>query len=80
MITENKIGNILVVDDEVELKNILVESLTSQGYDVAGCASGEEAIAALRETSFDIVLTDLMMPGLDGISVLRAGLEIDPQI
>ncbi|PYS24865.1 MAG: hybrid sensor histidine kinase/response regulator [Acidobacteria bacterium] len=77
---DGNLGKILVVDDEVELKNILVESLTTQGYDVIGYASGQEALEALGETAFDIILTDLMMPQLDGISLLRSSLEIDPHV
>jgi len=75
-----QIGKILVVDDEVELKNILVESLTSQGYETSGLASGEKALAALRTEPFDVVLTDMMMPGMDGITLVQEGLQIDPHL
>jgi PAS domain S-box-containing protein len=74
------IGKILVVDDEVELKNILVEALTSQGYETSGFTSGEEALEALRDHAFDVLLTDLMMPGMNGISLLRASLAIDSHL
>src|SRR5216684_2509770 len=76
----SKIGKILVVDDEVELKNILVEALTSQGYEAAGFTAGEEALTALRAEAFDVLLTDLMMPGIDGITLVREGLQIDPNL
>jgi len=75
-----QIGKILVVDDEVELKNILVESLTSQGYETSGLASGEKALAALRADPFDVVLTDLVMPGMDGITLVQESLQIDPHL
>jgi len=74
------IGKILVVDDEVELKNILVESLTSQGYETSGLTSGDKALATLNTEAFDVVLTDLMMPGMDGITLVQQGLEIDPHL
>src|SRR5712691_8077671 len=74
------VGKILVVDDEVELKNILVEALTSQGYEASGFISGEEALAVLRGEAFDVLLTDLMMPTMDGISLVKASLEIDPHL
>jgi len=74
------IGKVLVVDDEVELKNVLVEALTSQGYEAWGFTSGEAALASLRLNNFDVLLTDLMMPGMDGIAVLQAGLELDPHL
>ena len=76
----NKIGKILIVDDEVELKNILVEALTSQGYETSGFTSGEEGLAALRAEAFDVLLTDLMMPGMDGITLVRESLQIDPHL
>jgi PAS domain S-box-containing protein len=75
--TENHIGKVLVVDDEVELKNVLVESLIAQGYEAVGFTCGEEALTRLREQPFDVMLTDLMMPSLDGISLVRQALEID---
>src|SRR5258705_10109422 len=77
---DQTIGKILIVDDEVELKNVLVEALTAQGYEAVGYTKGALALAALQEESFDILLTDLMMTELDGISLLRAGLEIDPNL
>src|SRR6185312_13675418 len=71
---------IVIVDDEVELKNILVEALNAQGYEAVGFTAGPKALAALQEEPFDILLTDLMMTEMDGITLLRAGLEIDPNL
>ncbi|HEX6187539.1 MAG TPA: PAS domain S-box protein [Pyrinomonadaceae bacterium] len=78
--TNTGIGKILVVDDEVELKNVLVEALASQGYETAGFTSGEDALAAFRTNVFDIILTDLMMPGMDGIALVGEALKIDPHV
>src|SRR5688572_8025892 len=74
------LGQILVVDDEVELKNILVEALASQGYKTSGFTSGEEALAAFRTEAFDVILTHLMMPGMDGIALVGEALKIDPHV
>ncbi len=79
MITSS-IGKILVVDDEVELKNILIEALASQGYETSGFTSGEDALAAFRTEAFDVLLTDLMMPGMDGIALVGEALKIDPHV
>src|SRR5229473_1243285 len=76
----NSVGKILVVDDEVELKNILVEALVSQGYEAAGFTAGEAALEALRGQAFDVLLTDLMMPGIDGIELVSEAMQIDPNV
>ena len=71
---------LLVVDDEARQMEALCRTLTPEGYDVTGFSVPEEALAALREHSFDVLLTDLMMPGLDGLALLRAALDIDPDL
>jgi PAS domain S-box-containing protein len=78
--SDSPLGTILVVDDEPELKKILVEALTRQGFEVTGCNAGHEALAELQAKNFDLLLTDLMMPEMDGISLLKSALEIDPHL
>src|SRR5712664_1844868 len=78
--TSSPIGKILVVDDEGELKNILVEALTTQGYEALGFTKPEEALGVLRGQAFDVLLTDLMMPGMDGIALVRESVQIDPNL
>lgn len=68
-------GNILVVDDEKGQREILKAILVKQGYEVLTSSNGMEALRLLKETSFDVVLTDLKMPGLDGIELLRSILK-----
>src|SRR5438132_1216171 len=77
---ETTIGKIIVVDDEVELRNALVEALASQSFEMRGFTNGADALAALREEDFDLMLSDLMMPGMDGISLVKSALEIDPHL
>jgi DNA-binding NtrC family response regulator len=79
MTTPNR-GRLLVVDDEVELKNALCETLADQGFEAAGAAGGEEGLRALAKQDFDLLLSDLMMPGMDGIQLLRKALEADPAL
>src|ERR1700752_663955 len=76
----SQLGNVLVVDDEVELKNVLVEALVSQGYRTTGLNSGGEALAAIRTQAFDVVLTDLMMPGVGGVTLVQEALQMDPHL
>ncbi|HEV8395124.1 MAG TPA: ATP-binding protein [Vicinamibacterales bacterium] len=71
---------LLVVDDEARQMEALCRTLTPEGYDVTGFSVPEEALAALREQPFDVLLTDLMMPGMDGLALMAAALEIDPDL
>src|SRR6266571_2268870 len=71
------IAKLLIVDDEAALMTALCKTLEQQGYAAAGFTSAKEALAALRQQQFDLVLTDLMMPEMDGILLLRAAQEID---
>ena len=71
---------LLVVDDEARQMEALCRTLTPEGYDVTGFSVPQQALAALREQPFDVLLTDLMMPGMDGLALLRAALGIDPDL
>jgi two-component system, NtrC family, response regulator AtoC len=62
---------ILVVDDDEGVRQILTETLGSAGYVVTGAESGERAIAAVRESPFDLVILDMVLPRIDGLAVLR---------
>lgn len=67
---------ILVVDDEPDICKALVFLLKREGYDVQTASGGEEAIALLDRTRFDLVMTDLKMGKVDGFGVLRHAREI----
>ncbi|MHB8908485.1 MAG: response regulator [Syntrophales bacterium] len=73
-------GKILVVDDEVEIVRLLKDFLTSKGYEVATALNGAEALAKVKEIHPDIVLLDLVMPGMHGIDTLKEIKKIDPSI
>ncbi len=62
---------ILVVDDEVMNRDLLEQILVRAGYEVSTAADGETALAMLRQGTFHIVLTDMRMPGMDGLAVIR---------
>ncbi|MDR4505998.1 MAG: sigma-54 dependent transcriptional regulator [Candidatus Scalindua sp.] len=62
---------ILVVDDDVALSDMCKELLNNRGYDVEAVYSGEDALKKVKEDNYSIVITDLMMPGIDGIELMK---------
>ncbi len=62
---------VLIVDDEGELVSALVERLNLRGFQAAGVTTGVEALAYLADTSVDVVVLDVKMPGLGGLEVIR---------
>jgi DNA-binding response OmpR family regulator len=62
---------ILVVDDENKIRDLLAAYLRSDGFEVAEASDGAEALAKIRRAEPDLVILDVMMPGMDGIEVLR---------
>jgi DNA-binding NtrC family response regulator len=71
-------GIIHLIDDEPVIHDVLGQLLTSEGYEVEISASGEEALEKFPSQSFDVILLDLLMPGMDGIEVLRRIKKVDP--
>ncbi|GKX30948.1 DNA-binding response regulator [Vallitalea longa] len=63
--------NVLIVDDETHILELLSYNLESNGYNVIQAETGEEALKKLISTNIDIILLDLMLPGIDGLEVLR---------
>ena len=62
---------ILLIEDEARLRNNLQTLLQSEGYHVTTAQNGAEGIKRLRQESFDLVITDLVMPEIDGFQVLE---------
>jgi EAL domain-containing protein (putative c-di-GMP-specific phosphodiesterase class I) len=73
-------ARILLVDDEASLLATSSEILRDAGFSVTACTNGREAMEALSEGGFDAVISDIRMPGLDGIGVLRAVREHDADL
>ncbi|MCS6850659.1 MAG: sigma-54 dependent transcriptional regulator [Gemmataceae bacterium] len=78
--SQAKRGRLLIVDDESELLDALCETLAEENYVTVGASNAAAALEALAKQDFDILLTDLMMPGMDGIQLLRKALELDPNL
>ncbi|MBW2733484.1 MAG: sigma-54-dependent Fis family transcriptional regulator [Deltaproteobacteria bacterium] len=74
------IQRVLVVDDEENIRLMLQTILEQQGYDVVVVADADGAIEALRSHSFDLMLTDVRMPGLDGLELLEVALNKHPEL
>jgi two-component system response regulator HydG len=71
---------ILVVDDHPEMVSLLRDALTDAGFQVVTATGGDEAISCLRESPFDVVLTDLRMSQTDGFDVLGAARSVNPEL
>ncbi len=69
---------ILVVDDELEMAAMIADELGDHGYTAVALRLGTEALQRLQDESFDALVTDLRMPGIDGLALLRASRALDP--
>jgi len=72
--------HLLLVEDEAPLRQAIAEQLTDRGYHVEQAGSGEEAIERLADFAFDIIVTDLRLPGVDGSAVVETAVERYPHI
>ena len=70
--------SVLVVDDDVSILDMTEDLLTEAGFEVTKCGSGEEALALAAERDWDVVLSDLQMPGIDGLDLLAEMRERRP--
>ncbi len=73
-------ARLLIVDDELSMREFLKILFLKEGYEVVTAESGAGALKEMADTQFDLVITDLKMPGISGIEVLRAAKKRDPEI
>jgi two-component system cell cycle response regulator len=73
-------GRLLIAEDDESLRNLLVRYFTSLGHTVDACPDGAAAIARLATGSYDVVITDILMPGAGGLEVMRAAKAADPLV
>lgn len=77
---QNSLGVICIVEDDQQLLSALCDLLRSKGFTVEGFTFPRSALVALRECQFDILLTDMMLPEMNGIQLLKNAIKIDPNI
>ena len=71
---------ILLAEDDESLRRFLAKALERAGFEVTACPDGESAVEALADGPFDLLLTDIVMPGIDGIEVARTAAERAPDL
>jgi two-component system cell cycle response regulator CpdR len=71
---------ILLAEDDNDMRRFLVKALQNAGYDVSSYDNGLSAYQRLREEPFELLLTDIVMPEMDGIELARRASELDPDI
>jgi CheY-like chemotaxis protein len=76
----NEPVRVLLVEDDDDNRELMGEVLESAGYRVLSAASGAEGLKTLAETSVDVVVTDIGMPGMGGLEMARAAKEIAPSV
>lgn len=79
MSTENETAHVLVVDDESAIRYSITKTLQRVGYQVDSAASGEEALEMLARQTYDVILTDIRMPGISGVELLARVRESAPE-
>ena len=72
--------NVLVVDDEESMRHLLTVILTDRGYDVRAVSNGDDALRELSTRDYDLVLSDVRMPRMDGLALLRKALQLHPDL
>lgn len=73
-------ANILIVEDDKELNNLVSSYIESNGYKVSSCYNGIEAIEVLDKQSFDLIISDIMMPEMDGFALIERVRKMNSQI
>ena len=72
--------HLLLVDDEESLRSVVAERLRDSGYEVTEASSGEDAVKSLDGFAFDVIVSDLRLPGVDGRAVIETALSRYPGI
>jgi DNA-binding NtrC family response regulator len=74
------LGHLLFVEDETAFRTVNVERLRENGFEVAEAETGEKALELLEQFAFDVVISDLLLPGIDGVQVIESAVRRYPRI
>jgi DNA-binding NtrC family response regulator len=74
------LGHLLFVEDETAFRTVSVERLRENGFEVAEAETGEKALELLEQFAFDVVISDLLLPGIDGVQVIESAVRRYPRI
>jgi two-component system cell cycle response regulator CpdR len=78
--TMKAMAKILLAEDDDDMRNFLVKALEKAGHEVTSFAEGLSAFEEIKQTNFDLLLTDIVMPEMDGIELARRASELDPSL
>ena len=73
-------ANLLIVDDELGMRQFLTHLLQREGHTVRLAENGQEAMTQMREQAPDLIISDIRMPDMDGVDLLRAAKELLPEV
>jgi CheY-like chemotaxis protein len=73
-------ASVLVIDDDDEMRNFIIKLLKRRDYTVTGAANGEKGLECLRADSFALIITDIVMPDMEGLETIKRIRQISPQI
>jgi DNA-binding response OmpR family regulator len=72
--------NVLVIDDDDDVRNFLINLLSRRNYSVTGASNGERGIASLADSDVGLVITDIVMPDMEGLETIKRIREIQPDM
>jgi two-component system, cell cycle response regulator CpdR len=77
---ENTVSAILLAEDDESVRAFVTRALTHRGHEVTAVSDGDAAIEALKAQTYDLMLTDIVMPGLDGLALAETAAKINPRM
>jgi DNA-binding NtrC family response regulator len=75
-----KLGQVMIVDDEENIREVLSNYLESMNYSVATAEDGQDALEKFKKGDFDLIISDLLMPNIDGLELLKRIRNIDKDV